>query len=71
MDATNTLLTSGRIAELLDANPMLVRHVIASRRIAHIGRAGQTRVFAPTAIEEVRLVLETIEHRRRRKPVPT
>ena len=70
MDA-DTLLTSGEIAKLLNADPGLVRHVLASRRIAHIGRAGQTRIFAPETIEKVRLILDSMETRRRREPALT
>lgn len=70
MDATTTLLTSGSIARLLNADAAMVRHVIATRQIAHINIAGQTRIFAPTVIEEVRLILASMEKRRPRKTVP-
>ena len=70
MDTTTALLTSGSIARLLNADAAMVRHVIATRQIAHINRAGFVRIFAPSVIEEVRVILASMEKRGPRKPVP-
>ena len=69
MEATKSLLTSGGIADLLDADPAMVRFVIESRRITPIGLAGQTRVFAPSVVEEIRGIMASMKKRRPRKPV--
>lgn len=62
-------LTSGDIAKRLDEDAMMVRHIIATRGIAHVGRAGLVRLFPESAVGEVRAVLKGITRRRRRKPV--
>lgn len=65
---SNTIfLTSGDIATRLDEEAMKIRHIIATRRIKHIGRAGTVRLFPESAVGEVRDALATITRRRRRK----
>lgn len=60
-------LTSGDIAKRLDEDAMMVRHIIATRGIAHVGRAGLVRLFPESAVAEVATALATLTRRRRRK----
>lgn len=68
MDAP-TFLTTGDIARRLNVNATLVRHIIDTRDIAHVGRAGLVRLFPESAVSEVETALAARE-RRRRSPVP-
>lgn len=69
MDKQQRFLTSGDIAKRLDEDAMMVRHIIATRSIEHVGRAGLVRLFPESAVDEVRVALANITRRRRRKAV--
>lgn len=68
---TTTYLTSGDIAKTLNADAMMVRHIISSRGIAPCGMAGNVRIFPESAVNEVRDALANITRRRRREPATT
>ncbi len=68
---TPEFFTSGDIARELRVGVMDVRHILSTRPISYLGRAGATRLYPKTAIEETRLALASIVKRRRREPATT
>ena len=62
-----TLLTSGHIARLLNRPVDRVRHVLNTRDIAPIGRAGITNVYGASAVGLVEAELDRIEARKKRR----
>lgn len=51
------LLTSGQIAARLDVHRDMVAYALRRLDISPIGRAGQVRVFPPSAIGDVKTFL--------------
>ena len=62
-----TFLTSGHIARLLNRPVDRVRHVLNTRNISPIGRAGITNVYSASAVGQVEAELDRIEARKRRR----
>jgi hypothetical protein len=66
--ATASCITASEIAAILDRPVVRVRHILASRNIEPIARAGLVRVYDAAAIEKVRAELGAIEKRQGKVP---
>lgn len=65
---TIPFLTAAQIAEALDQPVVRVRHVLATRNIKPMARAGLVRMYAPDAVDRVRAELATIDAKRKAVP---
>lgn len=66
MNSTNEpqLLTPGRLAEALDVPLHRVQHVLKTRDIRPIARAGTLRLYNKAAVDRVREELDAMDARR-------
>lgn len=62
-------LSSGDIAKAVGRDAATVRHILDSRGIQPIGRAGIVRLFDRSVVERVRDELARVKPRRRREAV--
>lgn len=67
MTAPQVYYTSGDIARELGREVGVVRFILSTRPIGFVGRAGPTRLYPKSAIEEVRTALSSLVTRRRRQ----
>lgn len=68
-DTDRGFVTSGDIADALQRDAGQVRHILSSRRVEPVGRAGLVRLYPTEVIEFVRREGELIDAKRR-KVVP-
>ena len=61
---TTPFVTAAQIAQLLDQSVVRVRHVLATRDIEPVARAGLVRMYSPDAVDFVRAELATIDARK-------
>ena len=69
MTAPPVFFTSGDIARELGREVGVVRFILSTRPIEFVARAGPTRLYPRSAIQEVRTALDSLVTRRRRTPV--
>lgn len=63
---TTPFVTASQIAEALGESVVRVRHVLATRDIRPVARAGLVRMFAPDAVDRVRQEIAAIDARTRK-----